>query len=141
MVEASNLVIFTCGIFLLRGALNFIMLILMDLVWFHSLLMLFYGSIKVFQKTYGLRSFIVLLINLGLMLITHLLILLKLSKSLPTIVLFFSMLINMNHICYSCGLNLNACFFMMFGSLLFQLVGTDYVSFWTNSLVIFYIWK
>jgi hypothetical protein len=59
------------------------------------------------------------------------------SKELAINVLFLSMLISLDHICYSCSLNLNVGFFTMFGALLLQLVGTSYIM--DNSLVIFQI--
>jgi hypothetical protein len=45
------------------------------------------------------------------MLITQLLMLLKFSKNTPAIILFLNLLINLDHIHYSCGLNLNGGFF------------------------------
>jgi hypothetical protein len=49
------------------------------------------------------------------------------STELAANVLFPSMLISLDHIRYSCDLNLNGGFFTMFGSLLLQLVGISYI--------------
>lgn len=103
--------------------------------------MLFYGSFKMFPKTNGLAPCIVLLIGLGLLLIAHLLMLLKLSKNLFIVVLLFGLLISIDHICYSCDLNLNGGFLMTFGSKIFESIGINYVPLSTNSFLIFHIWK
>jgi hypothetical protein len=100
---------------------------------------LFYSFFKMSPKTNRLTFHIFLLIGLSLLLIAQLLMLLKLSKNLLVVVLLLGLLISLNHICYSCDLNLNGGFFMMFGSKLLQLIGINYVSLCTNSLVIFHI--
>ncbi len=102
---------------------------------------LFYSSFKMSQKISGLTSRIVLLIRLGLLLIAQLLMLLRLSKNLLVVVLLLGLLISLDCIRYSCDLNLSRGFFMTLGSKLLQLIGINYVSLWTNSLVIFHIWK
>jgi hypothetical protein len=110
-----------------------------NLIWFQCLLLLLLGFIKVFARSSRLTLPCVLLIDLGLSLTTQLLMLLWLSKNLFIIVLL--LLISLDHIYYSFILNLNGGFLMMFDSLLLQLVRTNYVSLWTNSLMIFQIWQ
>jgi hypothetical protein len=115
-IWASNLAILTWKIFSSTNVLNFIMLILVNLIWFQCLLLLLLGFVKVFARTSRLTLPCVLLIDLGLLLTTQLLMLLWLSKNLFIIVLL--LLISLDHIYYSFILNLNGGFLMMFDLLL-----------------------
>jgi len=115
-IWASNLAILTWKFFSSTNFLNFIMLILVNLIWFQCLLLLLLGFIKVFARSSRLTLPCVLLIDLGLLLTTQLLMLLWLSKNLFIIVLL--LLISLYHIYYSFILNLNGGFLMMFDSLL-----------------------
>jgi len=60
---------FCMQLFFSRGALNLAMLILMNLIWFHYLLVLFKFFVKVPPRAGVLTSFVVLLFGLSSLLI------------------------------------------------------------------------
>ncbi len=71
-------------------------------------------------RTRGLTSYVLLM---GFdMLIIQLLALLRILKNLFVVIILLSPLINLDHICYLCNLNLNGSFLMRFGLLLLLLV-------------------